>query len=261
MRNTAQGLALPVFLLTLASLLAWFPYATASAQAPNVPPAVLAGTAWLDGALAPPGATIMAMQGDRELARISVGADGRFGPLQISSPPSAGSVYFLVDGRRADYELTWRSGFLKADVELRAPAGAQPLPMATPLPAATARPTNTPAPTAAPVMVTGPAGPPGPAGEPGPAGPPGPVGPQGESGAAGPPGPQGPAGPEGPEGEEGPRGRTAESESDGYGFYALGAAGVAALLSVAALAVGVMALARGRSVRPAAAGPATEETA
>ena len=261
MRNAPRQLALPVLVFALASLLAWLPYATASAQAPNVPPAVLAGTAWLDGALAPPGATIMAMQGDRELARISVGADGRFGPLQINSPPSRGSVYFLVDGRRADYELTWRSGFLKADVELRAPTSAQPLPTATPLPAATVRPTNTPAPTPAPVMVAGPAGPQGPAGEPGSAGPPGPAGPQGEPGAAGPPGPQGPEGPEGPEGEEGPRGRTAESESDGYGLYALGAAGVAALLSVAALVVGVIALSRSRSVRPAAAGPATEETA
>ena len=254
MRNAGQRLALSVLILTVASLLAWLSYATASAQAPNVPPAVLAGTAWLDGVLAPAGATVIAMQGDRELARIGVKADGRFGPLQISSPPSRADVYFLVDGRRADYELTWRSGFLKADVELRAPTVAQPSATATPT-AATMSPTNTPAPTAAPVVVSGP---PGPQGEPGPAGPPGAQGlpgPQGEPGPAGSqgePGPPGPEGPEGPEGEEGPRGRTSEAESDNYGLYALGAAGVAALLAIAALVVGIMAFSRRSGNRPAA---------
>lgn len=245
MRNAMQRLAIPVFTLALMSLLVWLSYGTASAQAPNVPPAVLAGTAWLDGALAPPGATITAMQGERELERISVRDGGRFGPLQINSPPSKGNIHFLVDGKRADYELTWRSGFLKADVELRAPTDAQPSPTAT-VPAATVMPTDTPTPTAAPVMVPGPPGPEGPPGEQGPSGPPGeqgPPGPQGEPGVVGLQGEPGPRGPEGPEGEEGPRGRAAEETSD-YGLYALGASGVVALLAIAALVIGIIALSR-----------------
>ena len=81
-------------------------YATVSAQVPNRPTAVLAGTAWLDGALVPFGAAIMAMQSDPGLARVGVKADGRFGQLQIGSPPSGGNIHFLMDGRRASAELT-----------------------------------------------------------------------------------------------------------------------------------------------------------
>ena len=220
----------------LMSLLAALPTWPASAQSPNVPPAVLAGTAWVNGKLAPPGTLVVAMQGSSEVARIVVEAEGRFGPLLIESPPSNGPVYFTVDGAQAGYELTWKSGFLKADVELRAPTSEQP----------TATPTA--------IMVQGPAGPqgiPGPAGaagqagpsgERGPAGvqgPPGAIGPQGEPGAMG---PAGPVGPQGPAGEEGRRGRSAESND--YGLYALGAAGLATLLALAALVVGIVALFR-----------------
>ena len=242
MRNTAQRLALSVFILMLASL----PYATASAQG-NLPPMMVAGWAWLNGEPAPAGATIAAMQGTRELARIEVSSGGRFGPMQIGPPPSGANIHFLVNGVRADYELTWRSGLLNLDAELRAPAaGGQQSPTATPRrPAAT----EAPAPTA--VMV---AGPPGPQGAPGVAGPPGPPGRdgadglQGINGPPGPPGPPGEQGEAGPRGPEGPRGRTSAAESDSYGLYALGAAGVAALLAIAALAVGIMAFSRSRSM-------------
>ena len=225
-----------VIVAILMSLLAALPTWPASAQSPNVPPAVLAGTAWVNGKLAPPGTLVVAMQGSSELARIVVEAEGRFGPLLIESPPSSGAVYFTVDGAQAGYELTWKSGFLKADVELRAPTSEQP----TATPAA--------------VLVQGPAGPqgvPGPAGAAGQAGPSGergPAGVQGPPGVTGPPGPPGamgptgPAGPQGPAGEEGRRGRSAESND--YGLYALGAAGVAALLALVALAVGITALFR-----------------
>ncbi len=237
--NKAHRFAVAAILMSLlAALSAW----SASAQSPNVPPAVLAGTAWVNGELAPPGATVVAMQGTSELASIVVEAGGRFGPLLVESPPSTGPVYFTVNGARAGYELTWQSGFRKADVELRAPTGEQP----------TATPTA--------VMVQGPAGPPGvpgpagaagPAGAPGERGPAGPAGVQGPPGAAGPPGPPGepgavgpagPAGPQGPAGEEGRRGRSGEFSN--YVLYALGAAGVAALLALAALVVGIIALSR-----------------
>ena len=145
-RNTAQRLALTVLMLTLAFLLAALPYATASAQSPPSPPTVLGGTAWLDGQLVPPGTLIQAMQGSTQLSRITARTNGRFGPLQVSKPPGAGPVYFLVNGQRADIEMHWRAGFLQADLELRAGLGAQPAPAAaataTPRPAPTARPEN-----------------------------------------------------------------------------------------------------------------------
>ena len=93
---------------------------TVSAQSPPSPPTVLAGTAWLDGQLVPPGTPIQAMQGDTRLSRVTARNDGRFGPLQVPKPPGVGPVYFLIDGQRADVEMEWRAGFLQADLELRA---------------------------------------------------------------------------------------------------------------------------------------------
>ncbi len=242
-RNTAQRLALTVLMLTLAFLLAALPYATASAQSPPSPPTVLGGTAWLDGQLVPPGTLIQAMQDSTQLSRITARTNGRFGPLQVSKPPGAGPVYFLVNGQRADIEMHWRAGFLQADLELRAGLGAQPAPAATatPRPAPTARPEQLAAPTA--VVVAGPRGERGPAGAQGPIGP---AGPRGEPGQSG---PDGLRGERGPEGEEGPRGR--KGETSDYGLYTLGAAGVASLLALAALIVAIVALS-GRS-RPATA--------
>lgn len=220
-----------VFVLpvALATLFGGVVHATVSAQSPPSPPTVLAGTAWLDRELVPPGTLIEAMQGDVRLSRITARNDGRFGPLQVPEPPGAGPVYFLIDGQRADVEIIWRAGFLQADLELRAGLGGGPAPVATPTPQP--QPTATPA----PVAVTGPAGP---RGERGPEGPQGPAGPQGRSGLPGPAGPQGVAG---PEGQPGPPGQT--GESDGYGLYTLVAAGVAVLLALAALILSIVALA------------------
>lgn len=237
----AFRLAVPAFLLTL---LAALPVAMASAQV--LPPAILAGTAWLDGRLAPAGAVIQAMQGDTELARTVVKTNGRFGPLQVPQPGAGNRIYFTVGGQRADTEMTWRSGLRRANLHLRAGAGAQPAATATPLPAPTARPAGVPTP--APAVVQGPAGPPGPPGPAGPAGPRGADGPSGPPGEVGPPGPTGPAGapgergPEGPEGEEGRRG--ARGESDGYGVYILGGVGIAVLLALVALVLSIVALSR-----------------
>ena len=225
---------LVVSLLTASAALS---HSTAPAQAQPLPPAVLAGTAWLDGTPAPNGTVIRAMQGNIVLSEANVRANGRFGPLQIPQPPASGPVYFLIGNIRAGYELVWRSGFLKADVELRA-AGDVPAATATPRPApATLSPTSTPIRLAN--SVPGPQGPQGARGPAGPPGPPGAIGPPGPYGEAGPPGPEGQRG---PEGEKGPRGRTGESND--YGFYALGAAGVAALLGLAGLIVGIVALSR-----------------
>ncbi len=233
---------LPVCLLTL---LGAFSHSTASAQSPPSPPTVLGGTAWLDGQLVPPGTLIQAMQGSTQLSRITARTNGRFGPLQVSKPPGAGPVYFLVNGQRADIEVHWRAGFLQADLELRAGLGVRPAPAAaataTPRPCPTARPEQLAAPTA--VVVAGPRGERGPAGAQGPMGP---AGPRGEPGQSG---PDGLRGERGPEGEEGTRGR--KGETSDYGLYTLGAAGVASLLALAALIVAIVALSR-RS-RPATA--------
>ena len=226
------GARRPVFVLAafLVVLLGLFAHTTVSAQSPPSPPTVLGGTAWLDGELVPPGTLIEAMQGDVRLSRITTRNDGRFGPLQIPKPPGDGPVYFLVKGQRANVEIEWRAGFLQAGVELRAGAGAGPAiaATATPRPAATPSGAQSVTPTA--VMMPGPAGPRGERGPSGPPGPPGPPGPQGEPGAIGPVGPQGEPG---SEGEEGPRGRQGEAAENG--LYILAAAGIAALLALAAL--------------------------
>ena len=208
---------------------------SAPAQAQPLPPAVLAGTAYLDGP-APSGTVIRAMQGNTELAKVSVRGNGRFGPLQIRQPSGTGPVYFLIGDVRASYELNWSSAFLKADVELRAASG---VPSPT-----TSLPTNTPV-SQGPQGAIGPAGPPGPQGAIGPAGPPG---------EPGPPGPEGSRGQRGPEGEEGPRGRTGESSD--YGLYTLGAAAIAVLLALSALVVAILALSkRSRPAPPPASVP------
>lgn len=252
----ARWLIFVMAILSLATFSA-LAYSPASAQAPALPPMVLAGTAWLEGELAPAGAVIQAMQVNTELGRTMVRAGGRFGPLRVSQPHGQGPVHFLVEGQRADVEKTWVSGFLQADLELRAPSAAQPAATATPRPAptATARaaPTQRPAPTPAPVAIAGPRGERGPVG---PAGPQGETGPPGPAGSPGPAGPAGSQGEEGPPGEEGPRGR--KGESDGYGLYTLAASGVAALLALAALVLSIVALSRRN--RPAATS-ATEPSA
>lgn len=208
-----------------------------SAQAPSGPPAFLGGTAWVDGQLAPPGTIVIAVQGNTELGRGVVEDDGKFKPFQIRKPPAGNLIYFVVGGARVPGEESWRSGLLRADLELRSGSVSQEAPTATP------PPTPTPMPTPPAISV------PGPRGEPGPAGPTGPQGPQGVAGPPGPPGPsgesgaQGEPGPEGPRGEEGPRGRSADSNN--YALYALIAAVVAILLAIAALAVGFVAMSRG----------------
>ncbi len=220
---------MPVCLAVLIGALA---HTSVSAQSPPSPPTVLAGTAWLDGQLVPPGTLIQAMQGDTRLSRITARNDGRFGPLQVPKPPGIGPVYFLIDGQRADVEMEWRAGFLQADLELRAGLGGGPAPQVDPT--AVPTPAQPVAPTA--VMIPGPAGPRGESGPAGPPGFPGPAGPQGE------PGPAGPAGPQGEEGDEGTPGQ--KGESDGYGVYTLVAAVVAALLALVALILSILALSR-----------------
>ncbi len=206
-----------------------------SAQSPPSPPTVLAGTAWLDGQLVPPGTLIQAMQGDTRLSRITARNDGRFGPLQVPKPAGVGPVYFLIDGQRADVEMEWRAGFLQADLELRAGLGRGPTPHADPT--ATPTPAQPAAPTA--VMVPGPAGPRGERGPSGPPGPPGAAGPQGQPGPAGPAGAQGETG---PQGDAGPRGQ--QGDSEGYELYTLAAAGVAVVLALAALILSIVTFSR-----------------
>ena len=226
-----------VFVLSVcvATVFGTLAHSVVSAQSPPSPPTVLAGTAWLDGQLVPPGTLIEAMQGDTRLSRVTARNDGRFGPLQVPKPPGIGPVYFLIDSQRADVEIEWRAGFLKADLELRAGLGGGPAPQIDPTAAPT--PAQPVAPTAA--MVPGPAGPRGERGPSGPPGPPGAAGPQGQSGPAGPAGAQGEAG---SQGAEGPRGQ--QGDSGGYGVYALTAAIVAALLALAALVISIVALTR-----------------
>ena len=235
------AIALSVSLITI---LSWAP---TSAQAPSGPPAFLGGTAWVDGQLARSGAPVVAMQGDTELGRGVVEADGKFKPFQISKPPTGNLIYFVVDGARAAGEEEWRSGRLDITLELRATSVSQPAPTATPSPTAAHPPTNTPVP--APTVAI--PGPQGPQGEVGPAGPAGPPGPQGVAGPPGPPGPAGEAGQAGPRGEEGQRGRAGESESSSsLGLYALIIAVIGALLGMAALVAGIMALNRRSSGSP-----------
>ena len=238
-----------IAIILLATALTTLSLSPVSAQAPSGPPAFLGGTAWVDGQLARPGAPIVAMQGDTVLGQGTVEDNGRFKPFQVKKPPTGNNIYFLVDGALVEGEEVWWSGRLEANMELRAGGVSQPSATATPIPAApTAGPTRVPAPTAAPIP-----GPQGETGPPGPAGPQGPVGsqgPAGEAGLQGDSGPPGPPGPQGPTGEEGPRGRT--GETSGSGSYALIAAIVAILLSLAALVVGIIALTR-RGGRPPAA--------
>ena len=106
--------AVSLALLTVLSL------PNVSAQAPSGPPAFLGGTAWVDGQLAPPGTTIIAVQGNTELGRGVVEDDGKFKPFQIRKPPAGNLIYFVVGGARVPGEESWRSGLLRADLELRA---------------------------------------------------------------------------------------------------------------------------------------------
>ena len=49
-----------------------------------------------------------------------MGDAGRFEPFRISAPPGGDrTVSFTVDGAAADSTLTWSSGSLRADLELR----------------------------------------------------------------------------------------------------------------------------------------------
>jgi hypothetical protein len=219
------------FSAVLVSLLAILPYAMVSAQSPNVPPAVVAGSATLDGIVAPAGTVVVAMQGTTELARSTVGAGGKFGVLLIPTPPSGNTVYFMVGNGRATQTIEWFSGLRTASFGL------------------TARTSNVqPGPTTPPVtgsVVPVPAGQPGergPAGPPGAQGPAGAVGETGVTGPPGPPGPMGATGEAGPEGPEGPQGLPAESNNSG--LNALWAASIAAVLAIAGLVVGIIALIR-----------------
>lgn len=232
-RTPWQIVIIAVVSLTLFGALA---QATVSAQSPPMPPTVLAGTAWLDGQLVPPGTLIEAMQGEVRLSRTTARNDGRFGPLQVPEPPGVGLVYFRIDGQIADAEMNWRAGFLQADLELRAGVGARPAPGASTVPQPAPTPSPEPAVAPTPVAVAGPAGP---RGERGQEGRPGPAGPQGAPGSHGPAGPQGDPGPQGEQGPPGPAG-----ESDGYGLYTLAAAVIAVLLALAALIVSIMTLSR-----------------
>ncbi len=221
---------LAAILITLA-LLAALPWSTASAQAPNRPPAIWGGLAWIDGELAPSGTPINAMQGATVLGQGVVEADGRFKPFQINQPTSGSSIIFLVGNALVPEPTRWVSGSIRLDLELQASTSSTPEVAATPTRAAVTAPVE-----------QGPAGPAGPQGERGPTGSQGPPGERGLPGEPGSVGPQGVTGPAGPMGEEGRRGRSAESNN--YGLYALGAAGIAALLALAALVVGIVALSR-----------------
>ena len=239
----AYRLALAAFLLL--SLLTLLPHATASAQAPSGPPAIWGGLAWIDGELAPPGTAIKAMQGTTVLGQGVVEADGRFKPFQIKQPTSGRSIIFLVGNALVPEPTRWVSGSLRIDLELRARAGA----VASAQPAATATPgfqgTRS---ERGPQGERGPAGRDGAQGERGPAGRDGAQGERGSAGPIGSPGAEGSRGKLGPRGEEGPRGRAAESS--GYDLYTLSAAGVAVLLALAALVVGIMAMARRGAAPP-----------
>ena len=227
----AYRLALAAFLLL--SLLTLLPHATASAQAPSGPPAIWGGLAWIDGELAPPGTAIKAMQGTTVLGQGVVEADGRFKPFQIKQPTSGRSIIFMVGNALVPEPTRWVSGSLRIDLELRARAGA----VASAQPAATATP-----------GFQGTRSERGPQGERGPAGRDGAQGERGSAGPIGSPGAEGSRGKLGPRGEEGPRGRAAESS--GYDLYTLSAAGVAVLLALAALVVGIMAMVRRGATPP-----------
>lgn len=144
------------------------PLLAMSAEAQNVPPAVLAGKAYLDGEPAPAGTLIRAIQGTTVLGEAVTQADGTYS-IQISQPRQGLVVNFLVGDARADFELTWRSG-LPQLVDLRASPGVAPAAPAATLAAPTATPVATlaPTPTAAPPPRTA-VGPQGPAGSQGPA--------------------------------------------------------------------------------------------
>lgn len=250
-RSRYPIIILAAFVLTTLAILSHTPV---SAQSPPLPPMVLAGTAWLDEELVPPGTLIEAMQGNVRISRTTARNDGRFGPLQVPQPTGVGPVYFLIDGQRADVEMPWRAGFLQPNLQLRTGSGVQPTPApgatATPEPATPASPSQPVAPTA--VVAVGPAGPQGERGPAGPAGPQGPIGPPGEPGLQGPAGPQGE---QGTEGEQGPRGR--QGETDGYGLYTLVAAGLAVLLALVALILSIVTMSRRN--RPAAAAPGNQD--
>ena len=133
-----------VLAVSLLTPFAALSHSTGLAQAQPLPPAVLAGTAWLDGTPAPVG---VAIPGNAEKSRDGRGLRSwKWTVWTVANPRplDSGPVYFLIGDSRASYELTWRSGFLKADVELRA-AGDVPAATATPRPIlATPLPTDTP---------------------------------------------------------------------------------------------------------------------
>ena len=221
------------------ALLFVLPYANVSAQAPVLPPAIVAGYAFLDGVPVPPGTPVVAVQGSTVLDSGVTREGGRFGPLQVPKPPSGNDVYFVVGNFQAVERFQWASGAREAGLNLnaRSEATSPTPPVARPSPSSTQVPSQ---PASGGVGVPGEQGPPGP---------PGPPGPQGEQGVAGPPGPpgsqgeQGVAGERGPQGEEGPRGRSGES-GGGSGPYALIAAVIAILLSMGSMVVAIIALTR-----------------
>ena len=125
-----------------------------------MPPVILGGTGYVDGQPAPAGAWIVALHDGKELARIKVREEGRFGPMEIPRPPAGGPISFTVADKPADLQLRWRSGSRLLQ-DLRAGAGvvpatlppAQPAATATPIPTATPQRENTPTPT--PVVLAG----------------------------------------------------------------------------------------------------------
>ena len=179
----------------------------------QVIPHTITGKVYVNGRIAPAGATVEAFIDDVKVADDAIDAQGTYFLLVVprgNQNFTGKTITFKVSGGTAFETKQWQSAGDDTGFDLNVAGPGSSRPTATPRP--TRRPTSTPRRVVTSVPgPRGPAGPAGPQGEPGPAGETGPAGERGPAGPQGPKGDQGPVGPRGetgPQGNEGPRGNT-----------------------------------------------------
>ncbi len=177
----------------------------------QVIPHTITGKVYVNGRVAPAGATVEAFIDDAKVADDAIDAQGTYFLLVVPRGTqnfTGKTITFKVSGGTAAETKTWQSagddtGF---DLNVAGPGGSSQS-TNTPTPRPTTRPRTT--------TSTGPRGPAGPAGPVGPAGPQGEPGLAGEAGADGIAGRAGPQGPKGDQGPVGPPGETGSQGSEG----------------------------------------------
>ena len=192
-----------LFIIAIMALLVSVPAIVSAQSIPHT----ITGKVYVNGRLAPSGATVEAFIDNAKVADDDVDAEGVYFLLVVPRGTqnfTGKTITFTVTGGPAAETKQWASGGDDSgfDLNVAGPGGSS-----------TSTPTPTRRPTVAPRTTTSSStGPRGPAG---PAGPLGPAGPRGIQGEAGLQGDEGPAGSAGPSGPQGPKGDVGSSGSLG----------------------------------------------